>query len=260
MTEVQELLVERDAGILRLTINRPERSNALTNQLINRLGAELGTVNGDGSIKAVLITGVGEKAFCAGADLKDSDTPFQFDHSVYHTPFANLLRIGQACDAPIVGRLNGACLAGGMGLFGLCDIVVAAEHARIGLPETKVGLYPMQVIAVLRDLIPRRILAEMCILGDPLSAAQALACGMVNRVVPYAELDAAVEDVLARIRDVSAVAVRRGKYAVRAMDMMSFEQMIAFAETQVAPLALTADAKEGREAFAARRKPQWPNR
>lgn len=256
----EQLIVSRSDGVLRLTINRPARRNAMTNGLIREIAEALSQVNDDRSIKAVVLGAVGDKAFCAGADLKDADTPFLFDHSIYHTPFADLLRAGVGCDVPIVGRLNGACLAGGMGLFGICDIVVAAEHARIGLPEVKVGIYPMQVLAVLRDLIPRRVLAEMCITGEPLTAARALAIGIVNHVVPFDELDRAVETILSSIRAGSAVATRRGKYAMRAMDTMSFEQMIAFAETQVAPLALTEDAREGREAFAARRAPVWPNR
>jgi enoyl-CoA hydratase/carnithine racemase len=255
-----ELLARTHDGILRITINRPERRNALTNKLISEMTAVLAAVNADRTIKAVVITGAGDSAFSAGADLESRDTPFQFDHSVYHTPFADLLRAGQACDAPIIGRLNGACLGGGMGLLGICDIVVAAEHAVIGLPESKVGVYPLQVFAVLRDLIPRRILVEMCILGNSLTARQALEFGIVNRVVPADRLDMIVEEILAGIKAVSAVAVRRGKHALRAMNMMTFEQMISFADTQISPMASTEDAREGREAFAARRTPRWPNR
>lgn len=255
----EELIVERADGVLRLTINRPDRRNALTNRLMGRMAEEFAAANKDRTLRLIVLTGAGDKAFCAGADLKDPDTPFQPDFTRYRLPFADLLRVGRACDLPILGVMNGTCMAGGMGLFGLCDIVVAAEHAKFGLPEAKVGLYPMQVLAVLRDLIPRRILAEMCITGEPLTAAQAQACGIVNQVVPAAELAAAADAMVAKIRATSPMAVKRGKYAVRAMEAMDFEQMIAFAETQVTPMAFTGDAKEGRAAFAERRAPQWPN-
>lgn len=254
-----ELLVERTDGVLRLVINRPDRRNALTNRLMTQMTEAFASVAGDRSLRLVVLTGAGDKAFCAGADLKDADSPFQSDFSRYRMPFADLLRAGRACDLPILGVMNGSCFAGGMGLFGLCDIVIAAEHAKFGLPEVKVGVYPMQVLAVLRDLIPQRILAEMCITGEPLTAAEARACGIVNKVVPAAELDAAASTLIERIRAVSPMALRRGKYAVRAMETMDFEQMIAFAETQVTPMAFTEDAKEGRAAFAERRPPDWPN-
>jgi enoyl-CoA hydratase/carnithine racemase len=258
-THVEELIVNERDAVLRVTINRPQRRNALTNDLIRQIHEAFSAADKSPHLRAIVLTGTGDKAFCAGADLKDSDTPFQFDHSIYHTPFANLLRAGHHCDVPIIGRLNGVCLAGGMGLFGLCDMVVATEATKIGLPEVNVGIFPMQVLAVLRDRIPPVLLAEMCLTGRPISASEALAAGLVNRVVPFSMLDEATDAVVDAILSVSRVAVRRGKYAMRSIEGMSFDQMMAFLETQVAPMTMTEDAREGFAAFAERRKAVWPN-
>lgn len=259
MSSENELIVERSDGVLRLVINRPERRNSLTNRLMIRMSDELRASQNDSSLRAIVLSATGDKAFCAGADLKDPDSPFQLDFSRYRMPFADLLRVGRDIDLPIIGVINGACFAGGMGLFGLCDVVVAADHAEFGLPEAKVGVYPMQVLAVLRDTIPRRVMSEMCMTGEPMTAQTALALGIINRLVPKAELESAAADLISSIVRVSPMALRRGKHAVRTMEAMSFDEMIAFAETQVTPMAFTEDAKEGRAAFAEKRKPVWPN-
>ena len=260
MSEIEPLLIARDGPVLRLTLNRPERRNALTNDLISQLTTALDEASADRTVGCVVLTGAGDRAFCAGADLTHGDTPFQFDFSEVHTPFANFLRAAKNCRAPIVGRVLGHCLAGGMGLYGACDIVIAGESARFGLPEAKVGIFPMQVLAVLRDVIPDRKLKEMCLTGHPLTAAEALQWGLVNSVVADADLDVEVDRVVASLAAVSPVAVRRGKYAMRVMETMSFDEMIAFSETQVAPMTMTQDAEEGRQAFKAKRAPVWPNR
>jgi len=128
------------------------------------------------------------------------------------------------------------------------------------LPEVKVGLFPMQVLSVLRRLVPERVLAEMCLTGEHLTAAEALVAGLVNYVVPEAELDAKTEWLLGRVVDKSPTAQRRGKYAMRAIVGMTWSQALPYLETQLSTLALTEDAKEGQQAFIARRKPEWTAR
>jgi len=147
-----------------------------------------------------------------------------------------------------------------MGLLAICDLAVAADHATFGLPEVKVGVFPMQVIAPLRRLLQPRVLDELCLTGEPLTASEARGAGLVNYVVPAAELDAKIAWLTARLIDKSPTAQRRGKYALRASADMSFLEALAFLEGQIATLALTEDAREGRRAFAERRPPQWTNR
>ncbi len=260
MSEADDLLCEKRDGIVILTINRPDRRNALTNALMLRLGQEIASAGADPDLRAILITGAGDKAFCAGADLTPGDTPFKPDFSKTRTPFAEFLRAGKNSALPIIGRINGACMAGGMGILAVCDIAIASDNARFGLPEVKIGIFPMQVVAVMRDIMPTRVLNDLCYTGRMVLAQEAQALGLVNRVVPAGELDVAVEAVLDDIRAASPVAVRRGRYALRAMEAMNFDEMIAFAETQVGPMIMTEDAREGLLAFNERRKPVWPNR
>ena len=157
----------------------------------------------------------------------------------------------------MIARVNGACVAGGMGLMSLCDLAVAAEHARFGLPEAKVGVFPMQVLVFLRGMIHARHINELCLTGELIDAARALGFGLVNAVVPAGRLDDEVAAFVQRIAAASPVAVRRGRLAIAAMQMMAFPEAMAFAEAQIALAAQTADAAEGLAAFTARRKPRW---
>jgi enoyl-CoA hydratase/carnithine racemase len=151
-------------------------------------------------------------------------------------------------------------MAGGMGLLCMADFAVAADHALFGLPEVKVGVFPMQVMSLLQDLVPRRIVREWALTGEPFSAQEAHSAGLLNHVVPAAELDAKTQWLIERITDKSPTAIRRGKYAMRAIADMTFEQAIAYTESQIAMLAMTEDAREGLAAFNEKRKPTWPGR
>jgi enoyl-CoA hydratase/carnithine racemase len=144
-----------------------------------------------------------------------------------------------------------------MGLMALCDLVVAADHARFGLPEAKVGVFPMQVLVYLRRMIGARHVNELCLTGDLITAARAADIGIANYVVPFEALDSRVEALVARLGEMSPVALRRGKYAIAAMESMAFPEAMAFAEQLIAVTSLTGDAAEGIAAFNERRKPRW---
>jgi enoyl-CoA hydratase/carnithine racemase len=140
----------------------------------------------------------------------------------------------------------------------MCDLAVAAPHAVFGLPEVKVGLFPAQVLSVLNHLLPRRALAQMCLTGEPISAAQALNWGLVNTVAD--DLDTGLEALLGRLLDKSPAAIRRGLYTMKAIEAMSFEESMRFTESQIALFALTQDAAEGQLAFREKRAPNWTGR
>ena len=258
MNADKELIEEQRGPVLWLTINREERRNAMSPDVLNGLGAAMGRANQDRSVRAIVITGVGSKAFCAGADLQ-SGKAFKFDYSEPNAGFANVLRLSQSCNVPLIARVNGACMAGGMGLMSMCDMVVASPTAIFGLPEVKVGLFPAQVLAVLGRLLPKRVLAEMCITGEPITALQALEFKLVNHLAEegLAGLDAKVDWLIARILDKSPAAIRRGLYMMKKMETLAFEAAISFAESQIALFALTEDAVEGQLAFREKRKPVW---
>ena len=255
----QDVLICAEENVLRITLNRPRHGNALTASMMNTIGNAVTEAQGRKDIRAILLDAAGDGAFCAGADLSQDDTPFTPDFASNRLPFANLLRTLHDSDVPLVVAVQGACVAGGMGFIGVADIVVSSRKARFGMPEVKVGIFPMQIVAVLRDLIPARTMSELCLTGRLIPASEALMLGIVNRIVAPEELAEATRTYLNAIVENSPVAIRRGKYALRAMEAMTFEQMIAFAETQVGPMIVTEDAKEGMAAFRERRKAIWPN-
>lgn len=249
-----QLLVEQREQALWLTINRQERRNAMSHAVLTGISEAIARAQDDRSVRVIVITGAGDKAFCAGADLQSANA-FTTDYSEPRGHLAQLLRVARASQVPLVARVNGACMAGGMGLLAMCDMAVAASHAVFGLPEVKVGVFPAQVLSVLQHLIPRRKLAELCLTGEPLTAAQALDYDLVNYVDD--DVDAKLAWLIARLLDKSPAAIRRGLYTMKKIESMGFEESMSFTESQIALFTLTEDAKEGQAAFAQKRKPQW---
>jgi methylglutaconyl-CoA hydratase len=257
MTSSNEVICEVRDRVLWITINRPSHSNAMSEAVIRGMSKALTQASNDRQILAAVLTGAGDRAFCAGADLKPDSTFLSFDYSETHTSYAELLRQANRFELPLVARVNGHVMAGGMGLLSMCDMAVAAADIRIGLPEVKIGAFPMQVASVMQHLVPRRKFVELCLTGEPATAAEALAMGFVNYVVPRAELDEKVQWLLGRLTNKSPTAIRRGKNALRAIADMTFEQSISFTEAQLGTVVLTKDAAEGRAAFNEKRQPRW---
>ncbi|BCN37600.1 enoyl-CoA hydratase [Alicycliphilus denitrificans] len=253
----EELRAELRGPVLYLTIHRPERRNAMSPAVLQGLRDGIERADADPAIRAAVITGTGDKAFCAGADLQTGKS-FAFDHSRPYQGLADLMRRARRATVPLIARVNGACMAGGMGLMAMCDMAVASEHAIFGLPEVKVGLFPAQVLSVLQHLIPRRTLNELCLCGEPVSAREALEMGLVNHVAD--DVDARLDWLLARLLDKSPAAVRRGLYTLKHVQSMAFEESMAFTESQIALFAQTDDAREGQLAFREKRAPQWTGR
>lgn len=253
-TSSPELSAEQRGPVLWLTITREERRNAMSHGVLAGMAQAISAAQTNRAIRAIVITGAGTKAFCAGADLQSAKA-FTTDYSEPHGHLAQLLRVAKASTVPLIARVNGACMAGGMGLMSMCDMAVAASHAVFGLPEVKVGVFPAQVLSVLQHLIPRRKLAEMCLTGEPITAAQALEYNLVNYVDE--DVDAKLQWLLDRLLDKSPAAIRRGLYTMKKVEAMAFEESMSFTESQIALFTLTEDAKEGQKAFQEKRKPVW---
>ena len=254
MTDVRTELRGR---ALWVWIDREARRNAMNKAVIAGIEAAVATAAADPAVRAIVLTAVGRKAFCAGADLSGGTATFTLGLDEPMTDFGKLARLMRNVGVPVVGRINGDCVAGGMGLMSLCDLVVVADHARFGLPEAKVGVFPMQVLVFLRSQIGARHVNELCLTGELISAARAYEIGLANYVVPFEQLDARVESLLDRLAGMSPVALRRGKYAIAAMERMPFAEAIAFAETLITVTSLTSDATEGLAAFNEKRPPRW---
>lgn len=257
---MKEVLVEKRGAVLWVTINREERRNAMNDTVVGLIADGFNAATADPEIRAVVLTGAGDRAFCAGADLSAGSGSFQFDYSKVGIPFVKLMRQARDLTVPLIARVNGHTMAGGMGMLGMCDMAIGVETARFGMPEVKVGVFPMQIMAVLQRLIPSRKLYEMALTGEPITAAEALDLGLLNYVVPTAELDAKVDWLLGRLLDKSPTAIRRGKYAMRVTEQLNVDQAAVFMEAQIGTLALTEDAAEGRRAFIEKRAPNWPGR
>ncbi|CEJ11485.1 putative enoyl-CoA hydratase echA8 [bacterium YEK0313] len=253
------VLIDKRGAALWITINRPDRRNALNAEVIAGIARGYGEAHADDTVRAIVLTGGGDKAFCAGADLTGGQAAFR-DLAKPNSDYADLLRLAQNATKPSIARVNGVCMAGGMGLLCMTDMAVAADTVVFGLPEVKVGVFPMQVLSLLQVTVPRRIVNEWCLTGEPFDAAEAKAAGLVNHVVPAAELDAKVQWLIGRLADKSPTAIRRGKYAMRAIAAMSFDEAIAYTEAQIALTAATEDAREGVAAFVEKRKPNWTGR
>ena len=252
-----ELSIEVRGPVLWLTITREERRNAMSHGVLASLAQAITAAQTQRGIRAIVLTGAGSKAFCAGADLQSANA-FTTDYSEPHGHLAQLLRVAKASTVPLIARVNGACMAGGMGLMSMCDMAVAARHAVFGLPEVKVGVFPAQVLSVLQHLIPRRKLAEMCLTGEPITSQQALDYGLVNYLSDESsDMDTKLQWLLDRMLDKSPAAIRRGLYTMKKVEAMAFEESMAFTESQIALFTLTDDAKEGQAAFKEKRAPQW---
>jgi enoyl-CoA hydratase/carnithine racemase len=260
MTDNSSVILEKRGQACWITINRPDKRNALNGDVIAGIVRGYHKAHDDGEVRVIVLTGAGDKAFCAGADLQNSGAAFAFDFSRPNVDYADLLRLSQNATKPTIARVGGVCMAGGMGLLCMTDMAVAADHVMFGLPEVKVGVFPMQVMSLLQTIAPPRLVSEWALTGEPFDAKAALAAGLLNHVVPAAELDAKVDWLIGRIVDKSPTAIRRGKYAMRAISSMSFDERIAYTESQIALLAMTEDAKEGMRAFAEKRKPVWPGK
>src|ERR1700759_2906760 len=226
MTDNTSVLLEKRGQAFWITINRPDKRNALNGEVIAGISKGYRDAHDDKEVRAIVLTGAGDKAFCAGADLQNTGGAFAADFSKPNVDYADLLRLSQDATKPAIARVGGVCMAGGMGLLCMTDMAIAADHVIFGLPEVKVGVFPMQVLSLLQTIAPRRLINEWALTGEPFDAHAAQDAGLLNYVVPAAELDAKVDWLISRIIDKSPTAIRRGKYAIRAISSMSFDESI----------------------------------
>jgi enoyl-CoA hydratase/carnithine racemase len=260
MPDVQpDVLVETRGRVLWLTINRPAQRNAFNQAVICGLGEGIRQAQQDREIRAVVITGAGERAFCAGGDLSASadGAPFNVDPARPRNFVVDFFKQLEACEIPVIARVNGAALAGGLGLICACDLAIAVDSAIFGVPEAQIGLFPMMIMPYLLRMVPLRRLMDMCLTGRPMAAAEALRLGLVNEIVPAGELDAKLDILLDALLRASPTAQRLGKHGLHAMRDMSMRQAWEFAELMLPMMAATEDAAEGFKAFRERRAAVW---
>ncbi len=257
----QELLYEVADGVATLTINRPERHNAMSWGVISGLRAAIARARDDADVRCVVITGAGERAFCAGADL--GGMAGDAGYAAVHDSRGELARLFLDLDGlgkPTIARVRGYCLAGGFGLALACDLVVAADDATFGTPEIDRGLWPFMItVPLCRSVAPKKAL-ELMMTGRRIDAAEADALGLLTRRVPVDELDAVVAELAATLASKSPSVMRLGRdsfYAVwgrPAADALRLLHPLLTINTGL------EDAAEGIGAFLEKREPRWTGR
>lgn len=257
----ETLLVDVRDGVGTLTLNRPEARNALNQTVIRELGDALARLEGDAETRVLIMRGAGERAFCAGADLKGMfRTGSIIDARAEYAGLARILEAIPRMRMPVIAQVHGYALAGGCGLAAACDLVIAAEDARFGLPEIKLGLLPLMVLApILRAASPRRVL-ELVLTGREVPASEALEIGLATRVVPRAELDRTVAEVARTLAALSPATLALGKEAFYRALELPYAQALAQLRDLLTIVARSEDAQEGIAAFLEKRPPRWRGR
>ncbi len=257
----ETLLVEIRDGVGTITLNRPEARNALNRVLVRELGDALDALDGDPEARAIVLRGAGDRAFCAGADLKGMfhEAPILEAREQY-AGLARILEEIPRMRTPVIGQVHGYALAGGCGLAAACDVVVASEDAVFGLPEIKLGLLPLMVMApILRAASPKRVL-QLVLTGAELPAREALAIGLVSQVVPRAHLEPTVQALARTIAGFSPAAVAIAKEAFYAALELDHGKALPYLRDLLTIVARSEDAREGVAAFLAKRPPHWTGR
>jgi enoyl-CoA hydratase/carnithine racemase len=256
-----DLRYEVDGPVARITIDREERRNALSWDALVGMRSALAAAKADDAVRVVVLTGSGDRAFCAGADLSGMSEGAGF--SELHESrgeMAHLFRDMYALGKPTIARVRGYALAGGFGLALACDLVIAGDDAVFGTPEVDVGLWPYMItVPLIRSMPPKRAL-ELMLTGRRVDAGEADRLGFVTRVVPVDELDRAVDALAATLAAKSPVTVRLGRSSFYSVWDQDVDASLRLLHPLLTVTAHTEDAAEGIAAFAEKRAPEWRGR
>lgn len=253
-----------DGAVATITINRPDRHNAMSPQVMTELRRWFAAAKDDSDVHVVVLTGAGERAFCAGADLgatfvgDELPSPLQMHHDRGHLAdlFRDMWRLGK----PIVARVRGYCLAGGFGLALACDFVIAADDATFGTPEIDRGLWPMMISTVLMRAMPPRVALELMMTGRRVDASEAARIGFVQPVVSVDGLDAAVDELTSVLASKSPAILRLGRDAFYATLDMDRDAALSYLQAMLSVNTTAEDTAEGIAAFVQKRPPEWKGR
>jgi enoyl-CoA hydratase/carnithine racemase len=244
-----------------VTLNDPEKRNMLSAQMLLELVDALKSARDSEEVRAVVLTGAGEKAFCAGADLGGfgAELPPIQKHFA-SDPFIELFWLMAELGKPTLCAVNGHVLAGGLGVALSCDLLIAKEGATFGTPEINVGAFPFMIMAIIYRNVPRKKVNEMLLLGERMSAEEAVANGLANKAVPAEEFDAAVADWAGKLASKSPVVMRLGRDAMYRQQDMNFGDALEYLRSQLSMALSTEDIVEGVSAFFEKREPNWKGR
>jgi enoyl-CoA hydratase len=254
--------VVAETGVATIALDRPETRNALSDQVLDELLAAFAAARADAAVRCVVLTSTHETVFSSGGDLAGfaADVPLVEKHFATAGRFPALFRAIGELGKPTLCAANGHVLAGALGLALACDLIVARAGVRFGTPEINVGVFPFMIMALIYRNVGRKKTNELLLLGDQISAEEAERIGIVNRVVPAAEFDAAVEDWARRLAAKSPLLMRLGKDAMYRQQDLAFADALDYLQSQLTLAFSTEDVQEGIKAFFEKRDPVWTGR
>jgi enoyl-CoA hydratase len=250
-----------EAGVATITLNDPDTRNALSPELLGGLIEAFARAREEAEVRCIVLASGHERTFSSGANLGG----FAGDEALVHKHFGSerfvgLFKLIGELGKPTICAVRGHVLAGALGIALACDLIVASEEASFGTPEINVGTFPFMIMALIYRNVPRKKANELLLLGERVDAAEALAAGFVNRVVPAAELDAVVADWAGKLAGKSPVIMRLGKEAMRRQLDMPLDDALDYLRAQLSLALSTEDIVEGVSAFFEKREPQWKGR
>ena len=257
----ETILYEVGAGTARITLDQPDTRNALSSEMLRDLLAAVTAAQEDDEARVIVITSSHERVFSSGANLAGfaGDVPLIHKHFGSRMILELFHRIASS-PKPTICAANGHVLAGALGIALACDLIVAKDSAEFGTPEINVGAWPFMVMALLYRNVPRKAANELVLFGDRVSAERARELGIVNRVVPDGEFDAAVDEWAQKLAAKSPLIMKLGKQATFTQMDMGFFEGLEYLQSQLSLALSTEDIVEGVTAFFEKREPQWKGR
>jgi enoyl-CoA hydratase len=248
-------------GVATIALNQPDTRNALSDALLTDLLAALEAARDDGDVRCVVLTSTHEKVFSSGGNLAGFAAEVPLVHKHFATDrFVRIFSLLGELGKPSICAANGHVLAGALGLALACDLIIAKQGARFGTPEINVGVFPFMIMALIYRNVGRKKTNELLLLGEQISAEEAQRIGIVNKVAPAEEFDAAVADWAGKLAAKSPVLMKLGKDAIFRQQDMAFEDALDFLRAQLTIAFSTEDIQEGVKAFFEKREPRWTGR